>query len=378
MGDMAEEELDNITMSEGEEEIEEAATQDTEGPARRKAKPSAKPANPCLVCRKSCTKAQYSVKCTPCENWCHKSCAGLSDEAFKGLNLQIKEVGTAFWACKSCLSYATKVNHQFKKANERIDQVEKKADENKKEIESTLKLAKETASTVSELTKRIDNITEKMEETLDNELRERECRKTNLIIHGLPEVPSTVVGNRECMEADKRNCDSVFGAIGARTRAENMRFCRRVGERGGASRPLVVGLCSEGEKNFILSRARDLQHTAHKDVTTVPDLTKRQRAGEEKLREEANRRNDQLNQEDLDRGMKWMVVGRRGERRLIKGAERDPGYQSRENQGTWQQIPFRSRGANQTSRRAGEQRVDDGRDRADQNTVIQALEPPGS
>ena len=130
---MAEEEQDNITMSEGEEEIEEAATQDPEGPAKRKARqPTAKTSNPCLICKKSCTKAQYSVKCTLCENWCHKSCAGLSDEAIKGLNLQQKEVGTAFWACKSCLSYATKVNHQFKKANERIDQVEKRTEDNKK------------------------------------------------------------------------------------------------------------------------------------------------------------------------------------------------------------------------------------------------------
>ena len=346
---MAEEEQDNASMSEGDEEAEETTSQ--EGPETgRKKTTAASKKSPCLICRKACTKAQYSVKCTLCENWCHKSCSGLSDEAFKSLNIQQKETGIAFWACKSCLSYAAKVNHQFRKT-ERIDQVEKKTDENTKAIEETLKIATGTADKVKALEEKIDTMTERMEEMLDTELRERETRKLNVILHGLPEVPATVFGNRERMERDKKCCEAVFNAIGSRTKMENMRFCRRVGERGEQPRPVVVGLTSEGDKNYILGRARDLSHTNFKDITIVPDLTKRQRAGETKLREEATRRNQQLTQEDPERNLKWLVIGRKGERRLIKGNEREPGYQYQRNQNQQIPPPIRARAATQTERR---------------------------
>ena len=312
---------------ESEEEIEDGVEAVGSQQQQRKAKKGRKAAvtgpNPCLGCQKNCTKAQHSVRCTLCELWCHKNCAGLSEEAFRGLDIQQKETGTAFWACRSCLGYAKKVNNQFKRIEERIDNTDQSVDENKKSIEETQKLAQETAAEVKTLTNRLDRMANEMEEKLDTELREREVRKQNLIIHGLAEVGDNVSGNKERMEADKRNCEAVFRALGARTGANNMRFCRRIGERGQASRPLVVGLNSEGDKNFILSKAKNLLNTEFHEVAIVPDLTKRQRAGEAKLKEEADRRNKQLTQQDIYNNMKWLVVGRRGEKRLIKGIERE-------------------------------------------------------
>jgi hypothetical protein len=63
---------------------------------------------------------QYSVCCTLCNLWCHQTCAGISDDAFKGLERQAKEMGQSFWACWSCLNFATKVNHQFKEVTKRL------------------------------------------------------------------------------------------------------------------------------------------------------------------------------------------------------------------------------------------------------------------
>ena len=61
-------------------------------------------------------------------------------------------------------------------------------------------------------------------------------------------------------------------------------------------------------------------------------MTKSQRRGEPKLREEADRRNGELTVEDRDKNLKWLVLGKRGEKRLIKGVEREGqgGRQERE------------------------------------------------
>ena len=48
-------------------------------------------------------------------------------------------------------------------------------------------------------------------------------------------------------------------------------------------------------------------------------MTKSQRRGEPKLREEVDRRNGELTVEDRDKNLKWLVVRKRGEKRLIKG-----------------------------------------------------------
>ena len=141
---MSEEELADVEEMEEESE-EELQTQDpgadqgdqAGGADRRRAAKPAKKGNQCLACHKNCTKAQYSVKCALCDLWCHKNCAGISEETFRHLNTQQKETGFAFWACKSCLSYSKKVNAQFKKVDRRMEQTEKKVEENEKKIKET-------------------------------------------------------------------------------------------------------------------------------------------------------------------------------------------------------------------------------------------------
>ena len=82
----------------------------------------------------------------------------------------------------------------------------------------------------------------------------------------------------------------------------------------------------------MLEKSRELKYTKYENVTIVPDMTKSQRRGEQKLRDEADSRNALLTREDRDKNLKWIIVGKRGEKRLIKGMERDGqwGQQDRE------------------------------------------------
>ena len=63
-------------------------------------------------------------------------------------------------------------------------------------------------------------------------------------------------------------------------------------------------------------------NTAFNNVNIGPDLTRRQREIENQIWAEADKRNEQLSEDDAAKNLKWAVVGGRGERRLIKTAAR--------------------------------------------------------
>ena len=315
----------------------EASQEASQGGKTTKAKKTKEPAktkdtakkdqSPCIYCPKNCTSG--AVQCTICGLWCHMACTGLSKEVLKGLELQAKEVGKAYWACKSCVNFNSKWNNQMKVFSKRQDKTDARVEENSANIEEGRKEREELRRELRELARRTDGQQERMEMVMDAELREREARRLNLVIHGLPEPEASIKDSRERMERDKEECEKLFIAMKARTRYQAVRFCRRIGEKGGDPRPMVFGVYSEEEKRHLLEKSKELLYTHYENVTVVPDMTKSQRRGEQKLREEADRRNTELTAEDREKNLKWLVVGKRGEKRLIKGVERD-GQQGRQ------------------------------------------------
>jgi hypothetical protein len=124
-------------------------------------------------------------------------------------------------------------------------------------------------------------------EMLSEELRDREVRRNNLIIHGMAEPDAGITNSRERMEMDRRLCSDMFTAMGVRMRGEELRFCRRVGERGRDARPIAIGIRNEEEKRQLLDRARLLRGTRYDNISVVPDMTRMQRRAEDKLTTEA-------------------------------------------------------------------------------------------
>jgi hypothetical protein len=238
--------------------------------------------------------------------------------------LQAKEVGTAYRACRSCLNFAAKMNRHLQETAKRQDQLEEKVNSNSSGISKNEKSIEELRQELRRALAKLDNEKEAKDDVLCDELRERDIRRLNIIIHGLQEPESNLHNNSDRIEADRRMCGDLFAAIGVRVRGTDLRFCRRVGERGAAPRPIVVGLNSEEEKRSILARSKQLRGGRYDNVAVVPDLTKMQRRGEDKLNAEAEVRNRNLTVDDRERGVKRLVVGKKGEMRLIKGIEREP------------------------------------------------------
>ncbi len=102
------------------------------------------------------------------------------------------------------------------------------------------------------------------------------------------------------MEADKEECEKVFRAMGSKARRSDIRFCRRLGEKGEDDRPLLLGTTSETIKSEVLDHAKGLQNTDYQDIGIAPDQTKKQKQAEIRLAEEVKRKNrDELTEQDV-------------------------------------------------------------------------------
>ena len=278
---------------------------------------------PCLCCGENCTKGQPAVKCVLCELWAHKTCLKMPDSTFKQLEQQYRETALAYWVCRPCQSFSQRVKHQFQENDKRHDETEKRVDDNSRRINEQEKAIEEMKNAMKKMAETMEREKEARDNMVCDEIQEMEARRRNLVIHGLSEAPDTIRINRERMEWDKNLCGELFQVMGARVRKEELRFCRRIGERGGALRPIVIGVEEDRDKNHLLIKARMLKGTRFDNVSIVPDLTKKQRQQEERLRSEAESRNSRLTEEDKRENLRWIVIGRRGEKRLVKGVERD-------------------------------------------------------
>ncbi len=257
-----------------------------------------------------------------CSLWAHKNCVKMSDAAFKALDIQQKETGVAYWVCRPCQSFAQRIQHQLGENNKRHEDTERKVDENSRKINENTAEINKLKEEMKKMAERVDRDRNVRDDKLYDEMQEREVRRLNLVLHGLAEAPEQVRVNRDRQEADRAKCEEVFEAMRANMKKEDIRFCRRLGEKSSVARPLIIGLENEEKKRHILTRARNLKGTRFEEVSVVPDLTRKQREIEDRMRQEAEDRNKKLTSEDLNNNLRWIVVGRRGEKRLIKGFER--------------------------------------------------------
>jgi hypothetical protein len=191
-------------------------------------------------------------------------------------------------------------------------------------------IVQDNTKRVDEVEKRQDRVEqaleqerEKMRKERAEEMRERDIRKKNVIMHRVGEAADTVKTAEERRAWDMRSCDNIFRALNLDMTSETaVKFCRRVGEKGEGPRPLIVGMRREWQKEDLLDSAKNLKNTQFADIVVIPDLTKEQRKEEAEMISEAEERNRNLTQEDRAKNLEWMVVGARGERRIVKGVAR--------------------------------------------------------
>ena len=288
-----------------------------------------------MGCGKQVKKTGYSLACTICGLWCHKECAGVTDEVFKLIEAQVKATGVTYWGCRSCTTFAKQFHSKLGEVSKKLTALETRTTKNEEETKSNREEVKNLERRVKELSDVVKRRDEKVvetvrerEATIYEEMREREARKLNVIFHGVGECEDERATGKDRQEWDKKSCVNIFRELKLSMTEEAVKFCRRVGEKQEGARPLVVGFFTEMERSKLLRNARGLMDSnKFYDVTIGPDLTKKQRDEEAELRSEADRRNEELTEDDVQKNLHWAVVGARGEKRLQKTVRRTlPGY----------------------------------------------------
>ena len=264
----------------------------------------------------------------------------MTDEVFELIEKQLKTAGITYWACRPCTVYAQGMNHRMRDIEVKVGAVEKGVEENR---EGVKKLDRKVDGIREELRKRDDKVEKAVREAerrMEEEWREREAKRLNVVFHCIGEAEDRRATGSERQDWDRKSCVNIFKALKLNLGEDAIRFCRRVGEKKEEPRPMVVGFWAESDKSLLLRNARHLEKTIFKEVTVGPDLTKKQRAEEAEMREEADRRNrEELTEEDVSKNLKWAVVGDRGKKSLIKTVtreregERGAGWRRREDQG---------------------------------------------
>jgi hypothetical protein len=233
-----------------------------------------------------------------------------------------KDHGYTFWNCQPCSSYAKGITARMREIEGRLDEVERyqeKQDDRMKEMDG--KMAR-VDGTVKRLENKISQAVENSGDDVLHELHERHIRRYNVIFYGVGEAEGERTTVEEKKEWDSKSCQNIFDALNLRLKAGSLRYLRRVGEKGDKPRPLIVGMRTTDDKELLLDNARYLRDTHMSNVGISKDLTPREIRDEKEMENEAERRNRDLSQDDKAKNLKWLVVGQKGEKRLIKTVER--------------------------------------------------------
>ena len=189
------------------------------------------------------------------------------------------------------------------------------------EVKVDVQEVKGKISTLENLVKKseekVATVVEKNNESIFEELREREARRLNLVIHGVSECDSEAATGRERQAWDKDQCVKIFQEMELEYDLEVIKFCRRVGPVTDSPRPLIVGFYTDTERTMVQRRVSRLASSDFSGISIAPDLTKRQRKEERDIWVDMEARNAARTEEQIQKNLVWAVVGARGEKRLL-------------------------------------------------------------
>ncbi len=247
----------------------------------------------------------------------HKACSGISDDFFKALEDQVKNSGMAYWACRPCTAYSQGITRKMRAVEAKVEELSDNVTEVKDNVKEVKDSLEKVENKVKQVEEKVNLAAEKSNSVVFEELREREARRLNLVLQGVPEHDQESATGKERRDWDLDHCMQICKAMDLEYDLDTFKFCRRVGVMDSGPRPMVIGLYTEMERSMMLRRAKRLENTTYKDVRIAPDLTKRQRQEERSMWKEVEDRNTNRTEDQLQKNLAWMVVGARGERRIV-------------------------------------------------------------
>lgn len=242
----------------------------------------------CGSCANLVSDGDKGLCCDACQRWFHINCLNISISKFKSI---VTVQNIVRWFCSQC---------------------------DAKVISALSKLAMLEAK-VADLEAKIElNIEKKIEDMLDERL-EREKKKNNLIIFGIPEAPESVQGvNRKHNDLNKleKLGDGLSDELKIdSTIIENIYRIGKIVNDNTRPRPVCIKLKEMHDKYRILNsakRLRDVSDDWRKNVFISLDYTKHQRELRKIAMEELKSRRDAGEQNLMIRNFKVVTRVNRG------------------------------------------------------------------
>ena len=268
--------------------------------------------NSCMVCKKSLQR-NISVPCQVCEEYTHPDCSNISKDLLQYLIEETKSGNNISWSCSSCSKVAKILNNKIKLLAKEIEDVKKDIKDLKAGQTETDKNIEDVRSVCNKNTAEIESADKRVKQSIFAELRDREEKKCNVVIHGIPEAEDELSGI-EKKEYDVQSILNITDEILPNEKYDknDFKFVKRLGEKSENPRPILLGLKNEDSKCLLLRNAKNLKDSVNFfEINVVPDLTKQQRLEEVELGQEAARRNAAMEPADA-LNWEWKLVGPKG------------------------------------------------------------------
>ena len=254
----------------------------------------------CVSCKKSAR--DDAIQCEMCGCWEHKQCAKVSDELYVLLDKVPDNVKFFCTPCSSLvprvlkfyndMSDCTKVvdekiSYLENKLSQGLTNITKQFSEQLKTIESKLADApmamdQETSQTQSK------PVTVDTASKIVDEYRDKEMRKSNIIIFNIPEPKS--MENAERKKEDIAVINANAEELGSTT-LDIVDVVRLGAKSSDKNRPLKVHLNSLSQRRFLLMKAKELRQSKQFSSMYInSDLTYKERQASKELRQELARR----------------------------------------------------------------------------------------
>ena len=292
--------------------------------------PAAQPL--CIICRKKVSNKETkgSICCCVCERWSHTECTKLKPAALEYFNDMYETNGFHFYSCDGCA-------RGYQALNKRVAEMEMRMNEVVKDVEKNTRNVKDNTERIDRVEQTVDTVKETIKSTKDDtvmeatkawskELRDREQRKTTIVMYGVTEHDPAITNGQARKEHDTTMVENIMYEIGADVvLATDAKFTIRMGklspEAAAKPRPIRINLRWPELVEKIFDKARKLPSTQYKEISIVPDLTDLQREEDRDLTKEAEELNAGL---DEDESLNWeyRCFGRRGLRTISKVKKR--------------------------------------------------------
>ena len=294
----------------------------------------------CGNCNKDVAKNSKSVSCTVCELWFHTACVeGMTDQFYESCAYAFDTWGYSAFFCKCCRKATAKMNGALiglkdtitklegrievlegekEAVARRVGKVEKRAEKVKEELEGVER----------EIVNGMGKAMEDAKREVKSEMKKEEEISANIVVFGVEESKKESAEERKMEEMKKM--EDMVQAMEIELEGEI-----QIKYRSGAwkeelaatkPRPLVVRITDEETRARILNNSRKLSRAeGWKRIFVSPDLSLEQREEarkkESQLREEASTKSEQEKKDKT--GMVWVVVGKRGARKVISVKSRE-------------------------------------------------------